>query len=87
MKAKVGNAYVFYQSIDPDKVVVVQALCNAMMAFPQLRLGQLICNARNMNLNTEDEFYISDARLGVALNEYVAQCTKAAKATNDDHHG
>jgi hypothetical protein len=90
MTTKVGKAYVYYQSIDPAKVVVVQALCNAMMAFPHLRLGQLICNARNMNLIRRrycgDEFYISDAHLGVALNEYVEKCAKA-EAENNDHDG
>lgn len=86
MTTKVGNAYVYYQSIDEDRVAVVQALCNAMMIFPHLRVGQLICNARNMKLkNSGDEFYIPDNDLCVALNEYVAK-HGPSKAENNDHH-
>lgn len=74
MSAQVGNAYVYYQSIDPDKVAVVQALCNVMMAFPTLRLGQIISNVRPENPEISpyaDEFYISDHKLRVALENYL----------------
>jgi len=73
MHSHVGNAYVYYQSIDPEKVAVVQALCDALMAFPSLRLGQLICNARGSYEDTkgyDDEFYIPDAEMVKALKNY-----------------
>ena len=85
---KVGNAYVYYQSIDESKVAVVQALCNVMMAFPTLRLGQVINSVRETCSDISqysDEFYIPDDELCAALERYLELHLKA-KAKNYDYH-
>jgi hypothetical protein len=71
---KVARTYVCYQSVDSDRVEAVQALLDGLEAFPHLRVGQLISNARACCpvANTyDDEFYISDERFGLMIRYYI----------------
>jgi hypothetical protein len=100
MKAKVGNAHVYYQSISEDRIAVVQILCNALMAFPALRLGQLIDNAVTTYEHTrgQDIFYVSDQDLREAIEwflkafiaepfEEIAKAMKAPTAYEENRKG
>jgi hypothetical protein len=79
MTDQVGNAHVYYQSISPGRVGLVQTLCDAMMAFPHLRLGQLIFNALDCYTVPEnthmgrDIFYTPDDIMKSALKNYIEE--------------
>ena len=84
---KVGNAYVCYQSVDPKRVEAVQALLDGLDTFPDLRIGQLINNARTSCTETArnaDEFYITDEMFAVMLKEFSKKMLRVTLAEGVD---
>lgn len=49
---------------------VIEALKRVHNRFPQLRVGQMICNALPLELNN-DPYYLSDSALAKNLNGFV----------------
>lgn len=84
---KVGKTFICYQSVDFNRVEAVQALIDALDEFPDLRIGQLINNARGscpVAQLYDDEFHISDERFGRMLRDYSEKMRKVKIAALED---
>lgn len=61
-----------------EQAAVIQALGQGLLAFPHLRVGQLIENAvytyrkDNGHIVPKDHFYIEDEEMTTALYAYIA---------------
>jgi hypothetical protein len=86
---KVGKTYVCYQSIDPDRAEAINALIEGMNAFPDLRIGQLINNARctcQITKLYDDEFHITDKRFGQMITDFVERMKEVSNAEKEDEN-
>lgn len=66
---------------DVDRYTVIAIIDGALCAFPEMRLGQILCNA--LGLINRQLFYMPDSEAMVGLVDYM----KAAPPRTDDPGG